>query len=101
MQSSDERNLCEAKDAQKQLVKLKKQKTREKEAYLQRRQQIETQGTSALDQSKYNFEQQVKYWQDKCKVLQQKLKTNTDNHKRTIQEVKVVSFILFVSFILY
>ena len=81
MQSSDERNQWEAKDAQKELLKLKKQKTLEKETYLQRCQQIETQGTSALDQSRYKFEQQVKYWQDKCDVLKQKLKTNTDNHK--------------------
>jgi hypothetical protein len=76
MHSSNERNQWETKDAQKQLIKLKKQKTHEKEAYLHRRQQIETQRTSALDQSKYNFEQQVKYWQDKCEVLQQKLNKN-------------------------
>ncbi len=101
MQSSDERNQWEAKDAQKELLKLKKQKTLEKEAYLQRREQIETQGTTALDQSRYKFEQQVKYWQDKCDVLKQKLKTNTDNHKRTIQEVKVVLFISSVIFYLY
>jgi hypothetical protein len=100
IQSSDERNEWEAKDAQKQLIKIKKQKTREKEAYLQRRQQILTQGTSALDQNRYDFEQQLKYWQDKCEGMQQKIKTNTENHKRASQELKVVSFILFVSIIL-
>ena len=59
--SSDEHNNWQAKDAQKQLAKAKKQKTAEKEAYLLRRQQILTQGTSAKDQYTNDFEIQLKY----------------------------------------
>ena len=88
--SSDEHNNWQAKDAQKQLAKAKKQKTAEKEAYLLRRQQILTQGTSAKDQYTNDFEIQLNYWQEKCASLQQKMRSNQDTQKRTMQKVQVL-----------
>ena len=92
MQSSDAHNKWETKVAQRQLTKVKKQKTLEKESYLIRRQQIISQGTSALDQTKYDFEQQLNYWQEKCERLQLQIKTNKENHKRTSHKLQVLSF---------
>ncbi len=91
MLSSDDHNNWQAKDAQKQLVKAKKQKTAEKEAYLVRRQQILTQGISVKDQYTNDFEIRLKYWQEKCDSLQQKMRTNQDNQKRTMQKLQVLS----------
>ena len=93
MLSSDEHNNWQAKDAQKQLAKAKKQKTAEKEAYLIRRQQILSQGTSAKDQLTNDFEIQLKYWQEKCDSLQERMRTNQDNQKQTMQKLQVLSYV--------
>jgi ribosomal protein L21E len=100
LQSSDEHNNWQAKDAQKQLVKAKKQKTLEKESYLMRRQQILTQGTSAKDQYTNDFAQQLKYWHEKCDSLQEKLRTNQENTKRTMQKAQVLSTFYRQAFVL-
>ena len=100
LQSSDEHNNWQAKDAQKQLVKAKKQKTLEKESYLMRRQQILTQGTSAKDLLTNDFAQQLKYWHEKCDSLQEKLRTNQENTKRTMQKAQVLSHFYRQAFVL-
>ena len=90
LKSSDERTSWSVKECQMELTKVKKQKTQERDSYLMRRQQIVDQGTSSMQQSKTHFEQQVHYWQSKNDSLQQKIKTNSENYKRTNQTKEVL-----------
>ena len=91
MDSADERNNWEVKLAKKEVVRVKKQNTQQKDAYLLRREQMSMQGSSSMQQKTQDYQQQLKYWQDKSETSQTKLKTSAENHKRTSQKVQVVS----------
>ena len=99
LNSADERNGWSVKESQKELTKVKKQKTQEKDVYLMRRQQILEQGTSAMQNTKSVYEEQVQYWQSKNAILQQKLITNSETFKRTSTTKEV--FILFTPYLSY
>ena len=90
MDSADERNNWEVKLAKKEVVRVKKQNTQQKDAYLLRREQISMQGSSSMQQKTQDYQQQLKYWQDKSETSQKKLKTSAENHKRTSLKVQVV-----------
>ena len=91
MDSADERNNWEVKLAKKEVVRVKKQNTQQKDAYLLRREQMSTQGSSSMQQKTQDYQQQLKYWQDKSETSQKKLKTSAEIHKRTSHKVQVVS----------
>jgi ribosomal protein L21E len=94
LESADERNNWIAKEAQQQLLQIKKQKTQEKEAYFMRRQQKDAMGTASMQQSKTEFEQQLHYWQCKCETLQQRLKDNLAKYKRISKKKEVLIFLV-------
>jgi hypothetical protein len=89
LQSADERNNWTAKEALKELTKVKKQKTKEKEAYLLRRERMEEIGTSSRQQTKKDYEKQINYWQSKTEQLEEKIKTNLSHYKRISEKKKV------------
>ncbi len=91
MDSADERNNWEVKIAKKEVVRVKKQNTQQKDAYLLRREQMSMQGSSTMQQKTQDYQQQLKYWQDKSEMSQKKHKTSAEIHKRTSQKVQVVS----------
>ena len=91
MDRADERNNWEVKLAKKEVVRVKKQNTQQKDAYLLRREQMSMQGSSSMQQKTQDYQQQLKYWQDKSETSQKKLKTSAENHKRTSHKVQVVS----------
>jgi hypothetical protein len=100
LQSADERNNWTSKVALKELSKVKKQKSKEKEAYLLRREQMEEMGTSARHQTKSDFDEQINYWQSKNELLEEKIKTNLCNYKRISAKKEVVilaSLVLAIS----
>ena len=90
MNSADERNNWVVKSAKKEVVRLKKHNTQQKDAYLLRREQMSMQGSSSMQQKTQDYQQQLKYWQDKSETSQKKLKTSAENHKRTSLKVQVV-----------
>ncbi len=90
LQSADECNNLTAKEANKELTKVKKQKTKEKEAYLLRRERMEEIGTSSRQQTKSDYDQQINYWQSKNEQLEEKIKTNLSNYKRISEKKEVL-----------
>ena len=83
LQSADERNNWTAKDAKKELTKIKKQKTKEKDAYLLRRERMDEIGTSSSrQQTQKDYDEQINYWQSKTEQLKEKIKTSLSNYKR-------------------
>jgi hypothetical protein len=90
MSSSDERNNWEAKSAKKEILRAKRQKTEQKDAYLLRRERMSTQASSAMQQTT-DFEHQLKCWQETCETSQTKMKTSQDFNKRTSKKHQVVS----------
>ncbi len=62
-----------------------------------RRQQILEQGTSAMQNTKSVYEEQVQYWQSKNAILQQKLITNSETSNRTSATKEI--FILFTPYL--
>ncbi len=101
MNSADERNNWVVKSAKKELVRAKQQKTQQKDAYLLRREQMSRQGSSSMEQKTQDYEQQLKYWQDKSETSQKKLKTSGEIHKRTSQKVQVVSLCISLGMSLF
>ncbi len=91
LHSADERNNWSVQEAQKELTKVKKQKTQQKDAYLARREKIETQGASLANQCRSELEEQVSYWQGKCETLKFKISTAHDEFKRTRNKQEVLS----------
>jgi hypothetical protein len=80
MNSADERNNWVVKSAKKELVRAKQQKTQQKDAYLLRREQMSMQGSSSMQQKTQDYQQQLKYWQDKSETSQKKMKKSQDNN---------------------
>ena len=89
LQSADERNNWTAKEALKELTKVKKQKTKEKEAYLLRRERMDEIGTSSRQQTKKDYEEQINFWQIKTEQLEEKMKRNLLNYKRISDKKEV------------
>ena len=101
MESADEQNNWVTKSAKKEIVKLKKQNTQQKDAYLLRREQLSSQGVSAMQQNTIDYQQKLKYWQDKSETYQKKLQTVHEIHKRTCLKVQVVSVCLSLGICLF
>ena len=96
LQSADERNNCTAKEALKELTKVKIQKSIEKEAYLLRREQMEEMGTSSRQAIKRDYEEQIQYWQSKNELLDEKMRTNLSNYKRISGKKEVMKLACIV-----
>jgi hypothetical protein len=95
--SADEQNNNRREQAEKELVRVKKIRTQEKQSYLSRREQIEQQGMAVMKESKSVFDEQVHYWQAKCESLEQQKKSLND-HNRTASKRKEVLNCLVLSF---
>ena len=78
---SDEHNNFAAKKAEKDLKKVKHQKTQDKDAYERRRLQVEEQGTTEQLRNKKEYEGNLVYWQLKAEGLQDKMKTMNVHRK--------------------
>jgi hypothetical protein len=78
---SDEHNNFAAKKAEKELKKVKHQKTQDKDAYERRRLQVEEQGTTEQLRNKKEYEGNLVYWQLKAEGLQDKMKTMNVHRK--------------------
>jgi hypothetical protein len=89
LESADERNNWTAKEAKRELTKVKKQQTKEKDAYLLRRERMDEMGVSSRQQTQKDFDQQINFWQRKTEQLEEKIKTSFSNFKR-INEKKQV-----------
>jgi hypothetical protein len=89
LQSADERTNWTAKEAKKELTKIKKQKTKEKDAYLLRRERMDEIGTSSRQQSQKDNDEQINYWRSKTERLQEKIKTILSNYKRISEKKEV------------
>jgi hypothetical protein len=89
LESADERNNWTAKEAKRELTKVKKQQTKEKDAYLLRRERMDEMGVSSRQQTQKDYDQQINYWQRKTEQLEEKMKTSFSNYKR-INEKKQV-----------
>ncbi len=72
---SDEHNNFAAKKAEKELKKVKHQKTQDKETYERRCLRVEEQGAAAQLRNKTEHEGNLVYWQLKAEGLQDKMKT--------------------------
>lgn len=90
LQSADERNNWTAKEAKKELTKIKKQKTIEKDAYLLRRERMDEIGTSSRQQTQKDYEEQINYWQSQTERLKEKIKTTLSNYKRISEKKEVL-----------
>ena len=95
--SADEQNNNRREQAEKELVRVKKIRTQEKQTYLSRREHIEQQGVAVMKESKFVFDEQVHYWQAKCESLEQQ-KKSLNYHNRTTSKRKEVLNCLVLSF---
>ena len=75
LSSSDEHNNFAAKKAERELKKVKHQKTQDKEAYERRRLQLQERGTTDQMRNKKEYEGNLGYWQLKAEGMTDKLKT--------------------------
>ncbi len=75
LSSSDEHNNFAAKKGERELKKVKHQKTQDKEAYERRRLQLQEQGTTDQLRNKKEYEDNLGYWQLKAEGFTDKLKT--------------------------
>ncbi len=97
LHSADKRNNWSVQAAHKELTKVKKQKTQQKDAYLARREKVETQGASLANQCRTELEQQVAYWQGKCETLKEKISFAHEDFKRTRHKQEVLSCVFLYS----
>lgn len=95
LESADERNNWSAQAAQKELIKVKKQKTELKDAYIARREKIERQGAIFVQQCKTELEEEVLYWQGKYETLQGKFTSSHDDRGQASRTQEVL-FCLFL-----
>ena len=88
--SADERNNWSAQAAQKELIKVKKQKTDQKDAYIARCEKIESQGATFVHQCKTELEQEVLYWQGKYETLQGKFTSTREERGQASRKHEVL-----------
>ena len=98
--SADERNNWSAQAAQKELIKVKKQKTEQKDAYIARREKIESQGATFFHQCKTELEQEVLYWQGKYETLQGKFTSTHEERGQTSRKHEVLYCLVLPSLFL-
>jgi hypothetical protein len=93
---SDEHNNFAAEKAEKDLKKVKRQKTQDKETYERRRLQVEEKGATAQLRNKNEHEGNLVYWQLKAEGLQDKMKTMKvhPNPTRLIHLILTTTFTL-------
>jgi hypothetical protein len=88
--SADEHNNARRELAEKELIRVKKLKTLEKESYLLRREQKEQQGVALIIETKAVFDEQLQYWQKKCELLEQQKKSSNEQTKKTSKTKEVL-----------
>ena len=99
--SADEHNDGRREQAEKELVRVKKQKTLESRAHLERREKITEQVEAAMKQSKSDYVSKLNYWQDKSDTLEKQKKSINEHHKSILKQREVILLRLFCLLLLF
>jgi hypothetical protein len=100
LHSADEQNNWSAQAAQKELIKVKKQKTEQKDAYIARREKIESQGATFVHQCKTELEQEVQYWQGKYETIKGKFTSTHEDRGQASHKHEVLYCLVLPSLFL-
>jgi hypothetical protein len=71
-QSVDRRKDCVVKEAREEINKLKTKQTKDTEAHRDRFGKLSEKSTTAVNEAKLQFKEQLDYWKTKCDTLQTK-----------------------------
>ena len=95
--TADEHNNGRRELAEKELMRVKKLKTQEKESYLLRREQKEEQSAALMIQTKAVYDEQLQYWQNKCELLEEQKKSLNEQTKKKSKTKEVLHSLVSIS----